>query len=557
MEAQYKRLGDILEAQGLISAEQLKTALDIQEVKGLPLGRILTQQRFISEEALAKALAFQKNLSQVDLFDYDVNLHAASLVNEEIARRYTLIPIDFDEGRLVVAVANPLDVHAIDSVQMITGLKITLVVATPSGIDDAISRYMTGPAQIQETVDEVARMREVDAPPPAGLFVDEEVPVVKLANTILTQAVRERASDVHIECGESVIRVRYRIDGVLREAMSLPDHLKGLLVSRFKIMSAIDISERRRPQDGRMSLKIEGKEVQFRVATLPGVYGESVVLRVLTGGKALIKLEALGIDEKLLSLYRRAFNRSYGGALVTGPTGSGKTTTLYSMLNELNSPEKKIITIEDPVEYCLESITQIQINRKAGLDFANGLRAIVRADPDILMIGEIRDLETAQISVRAALTGHLVLSSIHTNDAASAITRLIDMGIDPFIVTSSIKCVLAQRLARILCPHCKQPVEYTRARLAAFEVHIGADSRTFYESGGCRKCQNTGYQGRIGIFELLIVDDEINKLAVSGASSTEIKKSAVSAGMRTLYGDGILKADRGLVSIDEVRRVVT
>lgn len=395
MEAQYKRLGDILEAQGLITFDQLEAALEIQETKGRPLGKILTQQRLISEEALAKALAFQKNLSLVDLLDSDVDLNAVSLVNEEIARRYTLIPIGFDEGRLVVAIANPLDVHAIDSIRMITGLKITPVVATASGIDGAISRYMTGPAQIQETVDEVSRALEVDAPPRASLLIDEDAPVVKLANTILAQAVRDRASDVHIECGERVVRVRYRIDGVLTEAMSLPDHLKGPLVSRFKIMSAIDIAERRRPQDGRMTLKIKGKEVQFRVATLPGVYGESIILRVLTGGKTLIKLEALGLDEKLLSLYRRAFNRSYGGALVTGPTGSGKTTTLYSMLNELNTPEKKIITIEDPIEYCLESITQIQINRKAGLDFATGLRSIVRADPDILMVGEIRDLETA------------------------------------------------------------------------------------------------------------------------------------------------------------------
>jgi len=556
MDTQYKRLGDILKAQGLITAAQLKDSLDIQETKGKPLGKILTQEKFISEEVLARALAFQKNLKLVDLFDYEVNLHAASLVNEEVARRYKLIPIDFDNERLVVAVANPLDVHAIDSMQMITGLRILPVVATETAIKDAISRYMTGPAQIKETVEEVSRAQEVEEARSEDAVVDEEVPVVKLANTILTQAFRGRASDVHIECGEFAIRVRYRIDGVLSEAMRLPEHLKGLLVSRFKIMSGMDISERRRPQDGRMSLKIEGKAVQFRVATLPGVYGESIILRLLTGGKTLIRLESLGLDEKLMHMYQRAFNRSYGGALVTGPTGTGKTTTLYAMLNELDTPEKKIITIEDPIEYCLESITQIQINRKAGLDFSTGLRAIVRADPDILMVGEIRDLETAQIAVRAALTGHLVLSSIHTNDAASAITRLIDMGIDPFIVTSSIKCVLAQRLARLLCPHCKQPVEYDRARLEALGIQTDADSRTFYEAGSCRKCQHTGYQGRIGIFELLIVDDEINKLAISGASSTEIKKWAVFVGMRTLYQDGIMKAEKGLISIGEVQRVV-
>lgn len=553
---QYERLGDVLKAQGMITTAQLESALDIKKTNSRPLGKILTDANFISEEDLARALAFQKKLDTVDLYDYEIDISAAALIGEDAARRHKMIPIGFNNGYVLVAVADPLDGHAIDSVQMITGMKVKPVVATESAIDDAIGRYMAGPARIRETAEEVARTRENFTAALQVTDVDENAPIVKLANSILTQAVRGRASDVHIESAESEIRVRYRVDGVLREAMSLPEHLKATLISRFKIMCAMDISEKRRPQDGRMTLNMAGKEVQFRVATLPGVYGESVILRLLSGSKSLIELESLGLDDELMAMFRPAFNRSYGAALVTGPTGSGKTTTLYAMLSELDTPEKKIVTIEDPIEYCMDSITQIQINRKAGMDFAVGLRAIVRADPDIVMVGEIRDFETAQIAIRAALTGHLVLSSIHTNDAASAINRLIDMGIDPFVVTSSVRCVLAQRLARLLCPHCKEPVKYTSSELAVLGIGKDAATKTFYRAGSCRKCEQTGHQGRIGIFELLMVDDEISRLGISGASSTEIKKRAVSAGMRTLYQDGIVKAQRGLISIDEVRRVV-
>ena len=556
MDQQYERLGDILKAQGIISAEQLEDALDIQERKGLPLGRILTEEKLITEAALAKALAFQKNLELVDLTDYDVNVHAASLINEDVARRFKLIPIGFNEGRLVVAVANPLDVHALDSMQMITGFKVEAVVATGSAIDDAISSFMRAPAQIKETVEEASRSSDFLDAVPEQRDIDDDVPVVKLANTILSQALRQRASDVHIESAESNIRVRYRVDGVLREAMKLPRRLKALLVSRFKIMSGMDITERRRPQDGRMSLNIDGSEVQFRVATLPGIYGESVTLRLLTGGASLKRLNEIGLDEQHIDLYRRSFERSYGAVLVTGPTGSGKTTTLYSMLNELNTSERKIITIEDPIEYSLDGVTQIQINRKVGVDFAAGLRAIVRADPDVVMVGEIRDLETAQIGIRAALTGHLVLSSLHTNDASSALTRLVDMGVDPFLVTSSVHSIMAQRLGRLLCPHCKKAVVYDHDKLTNLGIKIEAETMTFYEPGSCRKCQQTGHYGRIGIFELLMVNDEIIRLCHNGAGSAEIKKVAVYRGMRTLYKDGIMKARQGLVSIDEVRRVV-
>ncbi len=560
MDRQYQRLGDILIAQGLINAAQLKEVLKLQTEKGLALGKMLTRERIITEEALARALAFQKNLDLVDLSEYDISMHAAALVNEEVARRYKIIPIDFDGGKLVVAVANPLDVHAIDSMKMITGYKIETVVATETSIEEAIGSYLVGPSQIQETVEEAAKDNEDEKLQMDALDFDEDdgVPVVKLATMILTKAFRERASDVHIECGEKIISVRYRVDGVLREAMTIPRHLKALLVSRIKIMAEMDITERRLPQDGRVGLEIDGKNIEFRVATLPGLYGENVVLRLLTGGKTLIKLESLGMSQGMLAKCRVALSRSHGALLVTGPTGSGKTTSLYGMLNELNKADRKIITIEDPIETPMAGLNQMQINRKAGLDFAQGLRAILRSDPDIVMVGEIRDFETAQIAIRGALTGHLVLSSLHTNDSASAITRLVDMGLDAYFVASSVQCIVAQRLARVLCPYCKLPVDARegKERLANLGYDHDGDEPTLFAPKGCRKCQNTGYHGRIGVFELLLIDEEIGKLCVEGASSAQIKQAAIANGMQTLLADGLSRVAQGLISIDEVQRVI-
>ncbi|HEB12793.1 MAG TPA: type II/IV secretion system protein, partial [Actinobacteria bacterium] len=438
MNKQYQRLGDILKKQGLISSDQLKSALKIQKKSGRPLGKILKSQNIVSEEALARALAVQKNLDVVDLTEYEVSLIATALINEDVAKRLKVLPIDFIEDRLLVAVANPLDIHAVDSVKMITGHNIQTVVATESSIENAIRNYLSGPSNIKETVEEAVRAQAEPVIDLQEVIDDDSEPVVRLVNMILTKALRERASDVHIECQENSVNVRYRVDGVLRDAMVIPRHLRSSVVSRFKIMCGMDIAERRRPQDGRMSLEIDGTGMDFRASTLPGLFGENMVLRLLTAGKTLIKLESLGMSGELLSQCREALTRSHGALLVTGPTGSGKTTTLYAMIDEINDSEKKIVTLEDPIESPMAGLTQLQINRKFDLDFANGLRAILRSDPDIVMVGEIRDIETAQIAIRGALTGHLVLSSLHTNDATSAITRLVDMGLDPYLVASSI-----------------------------------------------------------------------------------------------------------------------
>jgi type IV pilus assembly protein PilB len=556
---QNSRLGKILLEQNLITEDQLETALAKQQNNGGQLGKILIDEKFITDDSLARALAVQKNLDLVDLDEYQVDPKASALINLETARRHKLIPIGFRGGKLLVAIANPLDVYAIDTVQVATGMRVELVVATERGIDDAIGQYVVGASHLRETMLAAARVKKDGLPVVEvedELPLDEDAPVVKLANEILTLAFKMRASDVHIENEEKDVKVRFRVDGVLREEMTIPLNLRALLVSRFKIMSGMDIAERRHPQDGRVAINVDGQRVQLRVASLPTTYGENITIRLLTSSSGQIKLANLGLDEDIRELYREAFHRSYGAIINTGPTGSGKTTTLYATLMELNTRAKKIITLEDPVEFSLAGISQMQINRKAGLEFATGLRAIVRADPDIIMVGEIRDLETAQMAVRAAMTGHLVLSSLHTNDAASAVTRLVDMGVDPFLVTSSIRGVLAQRLARLLCPNCKQETEYSPRQLELMGIAPEDGNQIFYKPGSCRRCLNTGYKGRIGLFEFMPISEEINRLCVNRASSAQIKDRAVEEGMRTLYEDGLIKARRGLVSLEEVRRVV-
>ncbi len=557
---QYSRLGRILVEQQVVSEAQLDLALGIQEEHGTPLGRILVDEETITEQSLARALAAQQDLKMIDFDLIEVDIKASSLISEETARRYKMIPIGFEGGKLLVAMANPLDIYAVDTVQVATGMRVELVVATESGIDAAITEFVGGSTVLQRTMRDAERSKERSDGPVVlvedQLPLDEDAPVVRLANEILTQAFKMRASDVHIENEERDVKVRYRIDGVLHEEMTIPLNLRALLVSRFKIMSGMDIAERRQPQDGRVAINVDQARVQLRVASLPTMHGENLTIRLMSGSSGQIKLEELGLAPDTLIDYRNAFKRSFGAVINTGPTGSGKTTTLYGTLMELNTRAKKIITIEDPVEYALPGLTQMQINRKAGLDFAAGLRSIVRADPDIIMVGEIRDLETAQMAVRAAMTGHLVLSSLHTNDAPSALTRLIDMGVDPFLVTSSLRGVLAQRLARLLCPHCKEKIRYSRAALDRMGITGVPETEIFFKAVGCRKCGSSGYKGRIGLYEFLPVSEEINRLCVERASSMELKRQAVKDGMRTLYEDGVLKAREGKVTLEEVRRVV-
>ncbi|MDP3012879.1 MAG: GspE/PulE family protein, partial [Candidatus Subteraquimicrobiales bacterium] len=482
----------------------------------------------------------------------DIDPHTATLVPERIARRHSAIPIGMEEGKLVLAMANPLDIHAVDDIRVITGYEIKPVVATESEVLKCINQYLRVSVEAALQTAE-AEVRE--RPKEEVKIVAEEAPMAKLADQIISQAVSQGASDIHLEPQENEMKVRYRVDGVLHEAMSIPKKLIPGLTSRVKIMCEMDITEHRIPQDGRYGTIVLGKEIDLRVATLPSIYGENITTRILDKSQALLKLEQFGFTSEMHEKYRSSYTKPYGTILVTGPTGSGKSTTLYATLNVLNSPEKKIITVEDPVEYRLPGVTQIQANTKVGLTFARGLRSIVRSDPDIIMIGEIRDLETAQIAVESALTGHLVLSTLHTNDAPSALTRLTEMGVEPFLISSALDCVLAQRLARRLCEECKESYVPDSKIIEENFPQISGEV-TLYRAKGCKRCLNPGYRGRLGLYELMLVTDRIGKMCVERKSSEEIKTIAIEEGMKTLKDDGLLKAMKGLTSLEEVLRVV-
>jgi type IV pilus assembly protein PilB len=479
------------------------------------------------------------------------------LITPEIARRYSALPIGFDKGKLLVAMMHPKDIIAIDDLRIHTGYDFQPVVCADGELMAAIERYSRAMASVEQAATEEEVEVEELTPEVDGA---SEKPAVHLANTIFNQAVRAGTSDIHIEPQEKGMRVRFRIDGVLHDAMQPSKKLHPPLVSRIKVMANMDIAERRVPQDGRISLKIEDKAIDVRVATLPTAYGEKVTMRLLNRSGRLITLEELGFPLPQLEKYRRIMKMPYGFILVTGPTGSGKSTTLYATLSAINSVEKNIITVEDPIEYRLDGLNQVQVNVRAGLTFANGLRSILRSDPDIVMIGEIRDAETARIAVESALTGHLVFSTIHTNDAAGAITRLGDMGIETFLTASSLAGVVAQRLARVLCLHCKEAYEIKRDELLSnipdFPLKEGEEKLILYRSKGCFRCSNTGYKGRVGIYELLLVNEEIQRLTLNHASSSEINDAAVAAGMVTLRQDGLRKVKQGITSVEEIMRVI-
>lgn len=548
----HGKLGEILIKSGLITEEQLSLSLEAQKESGKRLGQILLEKKMITEEELAKTLASQKDLEVVNLSDYDVSVKAASLIPERVARRYMVLPIDIRDKHLIMAMANPLDVRAIDDVSMMTGHSVTPVVATESDLNRAINQYLVSERSVQDVVESAeAEVEEVKREKEAREVV-EEVPIVKLVNRIILQAVHQEASDVHLEPQEKRLKVRYRIDGVLKNVMDLPRRIQPGLISRLKIMGDMDITERRIPQDGRATLRVSGREIDLRMATLPSIFGENVSLRILDKGQKLLTLEGSGFEPQFLSRYRNCFNRPYGAVLVTGPTGSGKTTTLYATLNELNSPDKKIITIEDPVEYEMEGLVQVPVNPKAGITFAKGLRSIVRSDPDIIMVGEIRDIETAQIFIHSSLTGHLVLSTLHTNDAPSAVTRLIDMGVEPFLISTAVEGVVAQRLVRRLCEHCREAI-----RLSSIMPVSPEEDFVVYKAKGCRRCAGTGYGGRVALFELMVVTDQIGRACVEGKSADEIRRVAISQGMKTLLDDGMEKIKKGITSMEEVMRVVS
>lgn len=552
-------LGELLIKIGAITKEQLEDALQQQNAnkssKGM-LGRTLVELGYCTEDDIARVVALQNDVPYVSLETYKIDDAASSLITPEIARRYSALPIGFNRARLLVAMMHPRDIIAIDDLRIHTGYDFQPVVCADGELMAAIERYSRTCTSVEQTAEEEVEIEEV-APE-----VDDasEKPAVHLANTIFNQAVRAGTSDIHIEPQEMSMRVRFRIDGVLHDAMQPPKKLHAPLVSRIKVMANMDIAERRVPQDGRISLKIEEKTIDVRVATLPTAYGEKVTMRLLHRSGRLITLEELGFPLLELEKYRRIVKMPYGFILVTGPTGSGKSTTLYATLSAVNSVEKNIITVEDPIEYRLDGLNQVQVNVRAGLTFANGLRSILRSDPDIVMIGEIRDAETARIAVESALTGHLVFSTIHTNDAAGAITRLGDMGIETFLTASSLAGVVAQRLARVLCPHCKEAYEIKRDELLSnipdFPLEEGEEKLTLYRPKGCFRCSNTGYKGRVGVYELLLVNEEIQRLTLKHASSSEINDAAVVSGMVTLRQDGLRKVKQGITSVEEIMRVI-
>lgn len=519
-------------------------------------GRILVRSGLISERTFLEKLSEFFDVPHIDVLE---DVEKIESLSSELLKELKAVPVKVEDGRLLLAMADPRDLSAVEIVEKITGYEVVPLLAFEDRVLEAITRVYEGKkSQVDDIVSSINGIEVVEDNVEYLKDIASEAPIIRLVNIIINRAVEKGASDIHIEPFEKEVKVRYRIDGVLHEVETLPKNALPGIVSRIKIMAKLDIAEKRLPQDGRIKLKIEGKDIDIRVATLPTLFGEEVVMRLLDRSSILLSLEDLGFSKDVFDKFVRLITSSYGMILVTGPTGSGKTTTLYASLNRINTPDKKIITIEDPVEYQLEGINQIQVNPAIGLTFASGLRSIVRQDPDIVMVGEIRDIETAEIAIQAALTGHLVFSTLHTNDAASAITRLIDMGVEDYLVASSVIGILAQRLVRKLCPHCKKKIAVSDYMRRVFEEHGMAerlDKGEIYAAEGCAECDYTGYRGRMGIFELLVVDDDIRALISKGVDSETIKKKAISKGMRTLIEDGLDKVASGVTTLEEVLRV--
>jgi type IV pilus assembly protein PilB len=557
------RIGDILLARGVISEDQLEQALLMQKDDPRELGQLLLSLGHIGKTDLARALAQRLRLEYMELSENDVDKGVASLVEQKVLRKHGVVPLRIENSRLVVAMSDPTNIFALEDLMMISGYPVTPVVALEEEIQRIHNKLFAMSEEVSEFLEEASKssveqdVGEIDlgiqAPP-------DEAPIIRLVSSILTQAVGDGASDIHIEPQAKEVAVRMRVDGVLRESMSIPPKLQAGVIARLKIVGDLDIAEKRVPQDGRFSVKLGGQRIDLRVASLPTVYGEKIVLRLLDTSNAQVELPKLGFPRKVYDKYEEIFRRPYGAVLVTGPTGSGKSTTLYATLNELNTPEKNIITVEDPVEYRMRGINQIQTNPKAGLTFASALKSILRADPDIVMIGEIRDHETAKIAVEAALTGHLVLATLHTNDAPGAMSRLTDMGVEPFLTSSAVDCVIAQRLARRLCDYCKEPVELEKEILAGlgfpFEHLPEGAPLDFHKAVGCPRCGASGYRGRVGLYELLEVNDAIKEMVLRRATASEIGHLAEETGMVRLRQDGLLKAAAGTTTIEEILRTV-
>jgi type IV pilus assembly protein PilB len=550
------RIGDILIAAGAITDEQLKKGLQQQKQKGIQIGKALIQLGYTTQEKIMEALSEQLEIPTIYLNTYHIDKSLLALINENYARTKKVLPLFKLNNTLTVAMVDPLDVFTIDELSQKLSLEIETAVCTEEELNSACDLYYGTSGKVDEVFEFIQKEREGKESQEAQEIITaetgaDEAPIIRLVNLVFLQAIREKASDIHIEPEEDLLRIRFRIDGKLREMFVQPKHLQYSIISRIKIMAEMNIAERRLPQDGRFQIRIDNHDVDIRAATIPTVHGENIVLRILDKSNLLVNLEDLGFSAKALKTFKEALNSPYGIILVTGPTGSGKTTTLYSALNSITTIEKNIVTVEDPVEYRLNYIRQSQVNIKIGMTFAAGLRSILRQDPDIIMVGEIRDSETAIVAVQAALTGHLVLSTLHTNDASGAVTRLIDMGIEPFLVSSSVSLVVAQRLVRRICTKCKTSYDAPDALVKELHLQPGK-AYSFYRGTGCRNCKDTGYRGRIAIFEALSVDDTIRRMVLEKNSSIEIRDYAIKKGMKTLRQDGILKAVNGLTTVEEV-----
>ncbi|MCL4554391.1 MAG: Flp pilus assembly complex ATPase component TadA [Actinobacteria bacterium] len=551
-----QRLGQLLVRAGVISDKQLSDAIQVHTATGSPLGRVLVDLGYATQGAILAVMATQIGIPYIDFSQRRPDPVAVTLVPKELAQRYALMPVGIsEEGELIIAMADPKNVLALDDLKIITGHEIKPAISTKDEIMAAIEEHY----QVAEhtEMDTFIGTDEMDhAELDALTDVTSEAPIVKLVNFVIQKAVAERASDIHIEPQENDLRVRFRIDGVLHEIMRSPRAIQAAVISRFKIMAEMDIAESRKPQDGHCAVTISGTKIDFRVSTLPTVYGERVVLRILRKDAILLQLSDLGFLPSVLERFESSFRKPYGAILVTGPTGSGKSTSLYAAINVLNSPHRHILTAEDPVEYRLDGINQCQVSPKAGLTFARALRSFLRCSPDVILVGEIRDQETARIAIESALTGHLVLSTLHTNDAPGALTRLIEMGIEPFLVASALDCILAQRLARRLCSGCKQ--EYKPSEKMLLEAGYSPDNlpETLFKAKGCKKCGKTGYRGRMGVHEVLLLSEEISRLTVEEATAEKIKAVAVAEGMLTLRQDGLEKVRAGVTSVEEIVRVI-
>lgn len=544
-----KRLGDLLVDAGLITEEQLLTTLD-EKSDGQKLGDALLQRGFITEQQLIEVLEFQLGIPHISLYRYPFDTKIFNIIPKETAKRQLLIPLKKEGDKLFVAMADPMDFFAIDDLRLSTGFQIETAIATKDDILRAINKYYNIDEGFEELIGDNPQAERA----PEENITDQDSPVVRLVNQILSNAVAMKASDIHLDPQETKVVIRYRIDGILRVERVLPKHMQGVLTARIKIMANLDITEHRVPQDGRIKVHLDFHPVDLRISTLPTVYGEKIVMRILDLGSSLNDLDKLGFNKLNFKRFIDMIERPTGIVLITGPTGSGKSSTLYAALNRLNSEEVNIITIEDPVEYQLEGINQIHVNSNVGMTFAAGLRSILRQDPNIIMVGEIRDKETVEVAIRASLTGHLVLSTLHTNDSIGSITRLLDMGVEPFLVASSLSGIVAQRLVRRVCRDCREEQVATKREVEIFAKR-GMQIDIVTKGRGCSSCNMTGYKGRIAIHEILVVDDEIRRAIMNGESNARLRDIAIKNKTIFLIDDGLLKVKQGLTTTEEVLRV--